>query len=156
MSKRKKHNPVARNARFHSYLVSDLAVYFLAGSHGKCDTVNLKTYKVIPTPYSVASTLSSGRFKWYCLLMVVCKDHFGKPYVPAYDCVAVTPGTQSQIATDLNDKHMQLIAGCNKQHILTVAWMISPHPIEWEEERVMGLLEDTGAFDNLAPWEQTK
>lgn len=156
MSKRKKHNPVQRNARFRSYLVKDLGAMFVAGSGNQCETLNFKSGLITQTPYSIAATFSTERFKWYGLLMVVCRDHFGKEYVPAYECVAKSPATQAQIAKDLNETHKKLINSCNKQHVLTVAWIISPHPIDWGELDIHGILHRSGAFNNTAPCEQLK
>ena len=149
---RKKHSLQKRLNRLARTALKNQAVIFVGG-HKACNAVDLRSGKVYAPSLAVARSLEQVRAKWSVFCAVFCRDQNGDDYMKSVSVHCREAQKQSDLLVQLNDIHQDLLATCNKIHVVNVGWIAAPNGEELTEEQAGAIFGDAGAWDVIAEWE---
>lgn len=129
---------------------SHVAAVFVVGNNGFSHMVNHKNQQLITVDQTLSDIMTKLPFKWSTLIAVTCKDTFGKEYMKAEQIDIDMPLKQSELADYLNEQHQALIENCNSNHIVNVAWISSPFPMDWDENVASKIFEKLNGWKAVA------
>ena len=145
MSKRKPHNLHRRYQRQAQYAVQGLGAAYITGrTHVEC--VNLKSGSIIKPSMLIARAISEVPYQWTVLMSVMGRDWQGKPYYKDETITMAVRYKQSSLVEYLNEQHQAMIAGMNKQQMVSAGWIAVPEPTDIDT-----VLADK-IYTNLGVW----
>lgn len=150
---KKKHSLQKRLNRLARTALRNQAVIFVGGSKG-CDVVDLRSSKTYTPSLAVAQSLEQVRAKWSVFCAVFCRDQNGDDYMKSVSVHCREAKRQADLLHQLNDIHQDLLATCNKLHVVNVGWIAAPNGEELSEEKAGAIFGEAGAWDVIAEWER--
>lgn len=162
-SRGKKYNPVQKSKDMLATKAQKLLVcQCSAEDFTRLYTTEGKRVKVgvagmTQTMYEFLTTnLPRMPMKWSTLMMVHCRDQFGKEYMQAQELVANEKYQYLTLAKTFGKNHVRLKNEANQAHIIGFGWISSPGGVTVSEEIASKIMVDLGAWEGKAQWEQDK
>lgn len=154
MKKRKKYNP-AKNATIGAKAgLKNLAVWFSLAHSDKCELINYKRFNTVQVSPSIATAISSWRYRWSVYMIGLGRSQNGQEYMKHAKLDCKNEYYQSDLVDVLNKEHKAFIAKeIPDAHLCNVAWLAIPFDVDLSEGELGELCAKFDAWGNPAKWQ---
>lgn len=145
MKKRKKFNPLKQAKITADYYLK----HYCVGSVMKqpVKLIYKPRMQIVPMSKQIFSLFSRFRYNWSVYIAAFGIDANGKKYMKSEQMNFKDPYFHAELTDVLNQYHSRLIAEFNPTQLLSVGWLATTYPYDFDEKQAFLLFEKIGAFN---------
>lgn len=141
----KKYNPTLKYQQISRIVAKD---YMILDITAVDVFVYYKGKEIKPKTFE-ARMLNEVRYKWQIMAGVICRDQFKKEYLKTSTFITQHDYFTHELADYLSEFQKDLWEQSNSMHRLTQFWLASPNTAEFEEQKIMSMLNSKDAFSKF-------
>lgn len=155
MKKRKKKFNAVKSASIGARVgLKDLAVWFSLAHSDKCDLIDYRRFKSVSVTPSIATAISSWRYKWTVYMFAFGRTQSGQEYMKTNQLECSNEYYQSDLVDVLNDEHKAFVAKeVPDAQLCNVGWLAIPFEVDLDEQQLGKICTKLDAWGNPAKWQ---